>query len=230
MSWNKIFTWSGQKLISLGRRLEKGVEHDRARIQYERCLPWFAAKGDATLRLDYELDQDSVVFDMGGYEGQWAADIFIKYHPFVYVFEPHPGFASAIRRRFSSNEKVRIFEYGLSNNDKEIELGVLADSSSLFKKGSESIVVKLRSASDFISEFQIPRIDLMKINIEGGEYDLLEHLIETGLVKNITNIQVQFHDFVPNARGRMNRIQEFLSKTHVLTYQYEFVWENWKKL
>ena len=68
----------------------------------------------------------------------------------------------------------------------------------------------------------------MKINIEGGEYDLLEHLIETGFVKNIFDLQIQFHDFIPNARGRMENIQKKLKKTHKLSYQYEFVWESWK--
>ena len=76
---------------------------------------------------------------------------------------------------------------------------------------------------------KIERIDLMKMNIEGGEYDLLDHLIETGFIRNIENIQVQFHDFVPEAKQRMMKIQKELSKTHRLTYQYIFVWENWRR-
>jgi hypothetical protein len=43
----------------------------------------------------------------------------------------------------------------------------------------------------------------------------------------VSNVQVQFHDFVPDAERRMRRIQEKLGKTHSLTYQYLFVWENW---
>ena len=76
--------------------------------------------------------------------------------------------------------------------------------------------------------YNIERIDLMKINIEGGEYDLLEHLIKTGWIDKIINIQVQFHDFVENAEARMLAIQNDLAKTHELTYQYKFVWENWR--
>ena len=70
----------------------------------------------------------------------------------------------------------------------------------------------------------------MKINIEGAEYDLLDHLIETGFIANIINLQIQFHEFVPNAKERMENIQKRLEKTHALTYQHEFVWENWKRL
>lgn len=69
----------------------------------------------------------------------------------------------------------------------------------------------------------------MKINIEGGEYELIEHFIESEFVKEIRDIQVQFHDFIPDAGVRMKKIQEELKNTHFLTYQYEFVWENWRR-
>ena len=69
----------------------------------------------------------------------------------------------------------------------------------------------------------------MKINIEGGEYDLLEALLSGDAIKLIKNIQVQFHDFLINdAKEKMTKLQEKLALTHDLTYQYEFVWENWK--
>ncbi len=73
------------------------------------------------------------------------------------------------------------------------------------------------------------KIELLKLNIEGGEYELLESLLENDCITYFKNIQVQFHDFLfDNAKERMTKIQEQLSKTHELTYQYEFVWENWK--
>ncbi|CAD6491956.1 MAG: hypothetical protein EMLJLAPB_00203 [Candidatus Argoarchaeum ethanivorans] len=68
----------------------------------------------------------------------------------------------------------------------------------------------------------------MKINIEGDEYSLFEHLIETGLVNQIDNMQVPFYDFVPNAEQRMIEIQQKIATTHNLTHQYKFVWDNWK--
>jgi hypothetical protein len=102
-----------------------------------------------------------------------------------------------------------------------------ADATSSFKKSGNASEIEIKKASSFIRNNKVSRIDLMKINIEGGEYELLEELIKEGLVKSIENIQVQFHDFVPEAYSRMRRIQEALSQTHQLTFQYEFVWENW---
>jgi len=45
----------------------------------------------------------------------------------------------------------------------------------------------------------------------------------------IKNVQVQFHDFVPHAKTRMQSIQRRLAITHELSYQFEFVWENWSR-
>ena len=70
-------------------------------------------------------------------------------------------------------------------------------------------------------------MNLMKINIEGGEYDLLEDLIASDYIEKIENVQVQFHTFVEHSAERMLRIHKALSNTHYRTYQYEFVWENW---
>ena len=57
---------------------------------------------------------------------------------------------------------------------------------------------------------------------------LLEHLIDIGAVGQIRDLQIQFHDFVPEAKKRMAEIRSALSRTHEPTYQYEFVWENWR--
>ena len=44
-----------------------------------RAAQWFKDNGDKTHRLNYNLNEKSIVFDLGGYEGQWASDIFSKY-------------------------------------------------------------------------------------------------------------------------------------------------------
>lgn len=199
----------------------------------KRVAPWFAAKGDKTLRLDYDLNENSIVFDLGGYHGSWAADIYCKYGCFVHVFEPSIEFANLISNRFSHNKRITINECGLSNANLRVNLSREDDRSSIYEQGSskdggkvEEIV--LVDAVEFFREHNITHIDLMKINIEGGEYDLLDHLISNSLHLMIRNIQVQFHDFVPDAANRMKAIQEKLGKSHSTTYQYEFVWENWR--
>lgn len=196
--------------------------------QQKRTVPWIKIKGDKTLRLDYNLNEYSIVFDLGGYEGQWASDIFSRYGCKIFVFEPITKLANNIKNRFLKNDKITIHNFGLSKENQNTRISLEKDGSSIFKKGSNMADIKLIKAASFLQEKRIEKIDLMKINIEGSEYDLLEHLITTGYVKKISNIQVQFHDFMPDAKERMIKIQNELQKTHYSTYQYPFVWENWK--
>ena len=213
----------------------KDVARSVARLIYltpsqKRVLPWFKINGDQTLRLNYDLNESSVVFDLGGYEGQWTSDIYSKYCCVVYCFEPVKEFADALSLRFARNKKIHIFQFGLSNEDKNARMTLAKNSSSTFKilKKNPTEEVVLKKAVSFMQENKINMVDLMKINIEGGEYDLLDHFLDSGFVLNIKNLQIQFHDFVPKAEMRMARIQEGLAKTHRLTYQFPFVWENWE--
>jgi FkbM family methyltransferase len=194
-----------------------------------RVIPWFEANGDKTLRLDYNLDQKSFVIDLGGYEGEWSADIFCKYGSNIYIFEPNKDFYNNIVKRFGKNEKIKLFNFGLASNDRIEKLYLNENSSTLFSEGLNFTEIQLINTVHFLKSEKIENVDLIKINIEGGEFEFLENIIESELVLKFDNIQVQFHDFVPNSDIRMTEIQKELSKTHFLTYQFEYVWENWKR-
>lgn len=213
-------------ILRLLRGLLKKSQSPAQQNQFDR---WFACKGDRTLRVEYDLNSESVVFDLGGFEGDWSSDIFSRYCCKIFIFEPVPAYATNIEKRFSRNPGITIYPIGLSSESILSNLSICADASSIYKKEGRQIKISLVNAMDFIREHGVSHIDLMKINIEGGEYDLLECLIENNFVYNIGNIQVQFHDFIPSAKKRLAEIQKQLKKTHYLTYEFPFVWENWCK-
>lgn len=195
--------------------------------EQERVIPWIRDDGDRTHRLQYDLCAESLVLDLGGYKGQWASDIYSMYCCKIHIFEPVTQFAVEIKRRFARNPRIVVHDFGLSDRNTTTAISVTADSSSQFKTSEVIENINLIEAREFFSDNDFEFIDLMKINIEGGEYDLLEHLIASNLVNKIRNIQVQFHDFIPDAEVRMKKIQAALNQTHKVTYQYKFVWENW---
>ena len=198
-------------------------------LQAARVEKWFKVNGDDTLRVNYPLNSNSVVFDVGGYKGEWANKIFNKYKCNIWIFEPVENFYNNIKVIFNNNTKVNVFQFGLSNVNQKSFINILDDKSSLFNDSEQKELIEIKSISEFIESNKIQRIDLLKLNIEGGEYDLIEELIDTNWIININDIQVQFHDFVPNATKRLIKLREKLEITHYLTYEYEFVWENWRK-
>jgi FkbM family methyltransferase len=204
------------------------IVKDKRSKEFKR---WFDDDGDKTLRFNYSLNQNSVVFDLGGYVGDFAAEIHNQYKCKIYLFEPVPDFFTACQKRFQDNKEILIYPFGLASENGTFPISFDANASSITvaNEKSSTINVQVQSIADFISSNKITSIDLMKINIEGGEFDILPSLISTGLINIINEFQIQFHDFIPDAEFKRNEIRKALSLTHQETWCYTFVWENWKK-
>lgn len=217
--------------ILINYEKKKAILSSNDLIQHTRVQPWFAVNGDHTLRLNYDLNSNSIVFDVGGYKGEFATDILCKYDANIYVFEPIMDFFEIIKNKFSQNKKINVFNFGLAGKNSDLQISLFDNSSSVYLKSERTETIKLKSIIEFLNTHDINEVDLIKINIEGGEYELLESLLSNNFIKIFKNIQVQFHDFlIENANERMTEIQKNLAKTHKLTYQYEFVWENWERI
>ncbi|MEZ6033023.1 MAG: FkbM family methyltransferase [Planctomycetaceae bacterium] len=213
-------------LIKLRRSLQKKyfpTDRDRAMRR------WRSDHGDETLRLNYSLNSASVVMDLGGYRGDWAQNIHERYGCTVHVFEPVQSFADGIVRRFDGNEAIHVHRCGLGSTTRDERIGLSADASSMFHCEGAQETIRIVDAAAWFAEYNVPRVDLMKINIEGGEYELLERMLDAGLASRVENIQVQFHNLAVDSETRMNNILQRLQASHQPTYQYHFVWENWQR-
>lgn len=191
---------------------------------------WFKDRGDTTLRLNYPLNENSIVFDLGGFEGDFADQIYKKFKSQVYIFEPVRRYYAECSARFAVNPKIHCFGYGLSNVDGEFPISNEQNGSSLIKNNTADNleIVMVRNFSKVLPELGVGKIDLLKLNIEGAEFDLLNHVIDCGLIANIKYLQVQFHDFYPNAQTLRDEIRKKLAKTHKEQWNYPFVWESWQ--
>jgi len=202
------------------------IKKDRAIIERTK---WYRDKGDEYLRLGYNLNEDSIVFDVGGYVGDFADKISNKFGCKIYLFEPSQSFYKKCLERFKDNKNILCFNYGVGNLNGDFILSNDNEASSTKRKirKIEGEKIKIKKFSDIIEEQRVNNIDLMKINIEGDEYDLLYFIINENLISKINNIQVQFHSFIPGAVKKREEITNLLKNTHKNDWSYYFVWENW---
>jgi len=70
----------------------------------------------------------------------------------------------------------------------------------------------------------------MSINIEGGEYALLDHILESNLINKISYLQIQFHDISDTSEKHREEIRRKLELTHQEKFCFPFVWEGWQSL
>ena len=86
-----------------------------------------------------------------------------------------------LAEQFKNSDKIFVNNFGLSASDGEIDITYdgLSSSGIDLKPDSKSYVGKLKSFEDYVVSKSISKIKLLKMNIEGGEYDLLESLVGT---------------------------------------------------
>lgn len=135
-----------------------------------------------------------------------------------------------IKETFKDNSKVAVYYFGLGGADRKEKISVDENASSIYKSDGAHEEIAIANIMEWLKQHEVVEVGLMKINIEGGEFELLEKLIEHNALNLFRNIQVQFHNFAPNADTRMSEIHKQLSKTHRSTYSYPYIWENWERL
>ena len=202
----------------------------------EEVKRWFAADGDNTLRLDYPLDEESVVFDVGAYKGAWGKKIYERYGSTIHMFEPVRTLVEDLNINFLGHKKIHVHSFGLSGRTRDTYINLVGkdlDGSTVLENnqeenmGSEKIILK--DIVEFIRENSIVKIDLLKLNVEGLEFEILKELLFSDVAKVVSNIQVQFHNFVAGSERKRSLIQAMLEVDFVQDYDYPFVWESWRR-
>lgn len=199
-------------------------------IQELRVIDWNFVAGDTTLRLNYPLNEQSIVIDLGAYHGDFAQEISDRYGSRLYLFEPVPEYISVLQQRFQSNKCITVLPFAVGGGgDGTIRFSLDGDRTSAFRFGHKMVIAPVRNICQVLDELGLKGVSLLKINVEGAEFEILDALIASGWISKIADIQVQFHDFVPDAIVRLNMLRSKLGLTHYPTYMHSFVWENWRR-
>jgi FkbM family methyltransferase len=215
----RIANWIGYRLIDYGSWL------------HALDIP----KDIDLLRTRYNLTTDSFVVDVGGYTGDWASMMFCRYACNIDIYEPHPTlYHHALKELFRHNGMVRIFGYGLSDKSEKMTLYGDGYVSSLYpmQNTMNHQIAEIRKASDVFNErYSNKVIDVLKINVEGAEYEILPDLIQNYDMSKIRNIQIQFHQVVDGYAEKREKIQHDLAALgFVQTWNVEWAFENWENV
>lgn len=213
------------------RKLREWVELKRKPwllIFREAFRKWQADGMPHTYNQFPNLGRDDTVLDFGGFRGDWTAAIVEASGCKAIVFEPHPRFANQIRERFAGNSDITVVEGALGVEDGLIQLTDDGDASSSKRIKDANVMGRVIRARDFLETIE-GDFAVCKINIEGGEYDLLPAIIQCGAISRIKVLQVPFHLFERNDIHRRDSIRDQLLPTHTCVWNYPFVWERWER-
>lgn len=181
------------------------------------------------MRYEYPLAPDSVVLDCGGYEGRWAAGIHERYGCTVHVLEPVKRFYQQIVQRFAGNDKIHVYNLGIGGRSETVLFFIKGDMTGAYAENPDADLVHLEAADSLLRMLDIVELDVLKLNIEGGEWEVIPRLIETGEIKRVKNLQVQWHNVGLGNRTMFDELQVELTLTHHLTFDAGWVWQNWER-
>jgi FkbM family methyltransferase len=199
---------------------------------YRRPLYAFMAASaeDPDLLFDADLRADSVVLDVGAYDGAWAQGVVDRSGARVYAFEPDPTSLRKLHARFPAGGRVAVLDYGLAGCDRRVDLGLAGPGSSVYEPDGMfgTARVELRDVVGVLDGLGLDTVDLLKVNIEGGEYELFDRLIAAGRLDRMRHVSVQFHEWHPKAHARRAAIRRALRVGHEEVWCYPWIWELWR--
>lgn len=192
------------------------------RVQYPYWPYFYGLFYEIFVEDNYRIDglkNVKRIIDAGSNIGV-SALYFAQTYPDAHIdcFEPNPEAISFLKQNMQAFKNVAVHQYALGNTEGTLEFFVDADirassiasaANLLISKNrpSRPISVNMKRLSSFIDE----PIDILKLDIEGGEMAVLEDLVQTGAIHKVQNLLLEFHyvpDLVPASLARLLTLLE----------------------
>jgi FkbM family methyltransferase len=145
------------------------------------------------------VEENDVVIDIGFNYGLFSM-ISLKNNPSkIIAFEPNPKLVSNYQK-FFNNEKIELYQKAVSNRTGIIIFNENNDpgmSTLLSDINTHNInatyEVELINFYQFLQENNINQIDYLKVDCEGGEYDIFDSIPNEYLTNQVKKIALEFH-------------------------------------
>jgi len=158
------------------------------------------------------IKEGSIVMDVGAHLGEYSLLASKKIGPSgtVFVIEPFQGAVRNIEKNFSLNgfKNYKLFPVALGHKletkviyESEIRGGAYLDPILNNKQLSRQKKTKIETIDNIISSNKIPKIDMLKIDVDGFEYEVLLGCKESFQTKIIKKILCEIHPYHLRKKG-----------------------------
>jgi len=135
----------------------------------------------------HEVRRGDIVLDCGANIGVFTRKALSRGAGLVVAIEPAPRTLEALRRNFEAEIKsgrVIVYPKGVWDHDAELELALdtfnqSANSLVIGKEHAPSVHVPLTTIDKIVGELKLPRVDFIKMDIEGAEKPAIKGASDT---------------------------------------------------
>lgn len=167
------------------------------RPQINVNVSWMGNKDTGFYVVPELLDENSIVYSFGvGEEIPFDKALIKHFSCTVFAFDPTPKSINYVKKN-GNIEKFIFFPYGIYKENGNVDFFLPKNpnyvSGSTYKEDSlgEKISVPVKRFSAILTELGHTKVNLLKMDIEGTEFDVIDEILESKL--NIPQIAVELH-------------------------------------
>lgn len=171
---------------------------------------------------------EPLIFDCGANIG--LTIIYFKWlypNSVIYAFEPDKITFELLKKNVEQNNfsNVHLFNSAISNKNGQVEFfvdnenpGSLLMSKFKERNNKDKTIVDSISLTNFIRDKRLKNIDLVKMDVEGSEFEVIEDLYENDLLKEINKFYIEYHHKI---EGQKSKLSTFLLPFEKNGFEYQ---------
>ena len=146
----------------------------------------------------FEIIENDVIIDVGGHIGLFALYASLKCpNGKIISIEPHPQNFLLLKENMANSKlkEIVFINKAITNSNREIDLFIdsLDDSAhSIYGNGKNSMKIKSTTLENIMTENQISKCNMLKMDCEGAEFEIIESLSDDQLFK-IEKLCFEYH-------------------------------------
>ena len=162
------------------------------------------------------LPKNLTIFDVGSR----SDSEFLNYEGIVHYFEPMPNALSALKNLPNKNTKSNFNNFGLSLNNERLNFYPRHQSFVNRSKAinNEAIILELKCGDDYILQNNVTKIDFLKIDTEGFEFNVIKGFSKS--LHLIDIIQFEYGGTFSDNNIRLKEVCDWLRDNGFINFYY----------
>ena len=187
---------------------------------------WFLFNREK-LKFGMNFNSNGLILDIGSYLGAYTNKLIDKNPGMTFwLYEPIPEYYRACLIRFKERENVSVYQKAVSADGRDIRMQIDRLRSRQELNTNDKVLtfasINIQEIFDSVNE-----IELLKMNIEGMEYECLNQLILSNTLIKANYLLIQFHNFESEADKKRNLIIKAIENDFTNVFTFEWMWELW---
>ncbi|CRF35249.1 methyltransferase [Brachyspira suanatina] len=180
-----------------------------------------------------DINENDICIDCGANMGLFTRLVDVQ-KGICYSFEPNTSLYNHLSKRYKDSKYIHIYNNAVSNKNEKVKFFTSGDNyvndqafTMSYEMTDNYIEVDSIKFSDFIKNDILTKHDfiyLIKIDIEGEEFNVLEDLINENIYKKVGYIFVETHErFFENGEERLNKIKKLIEYNNIKNIYLDWI-------